>query len=329
MSPNAPLPDAAPPAPAGPDALPPAEWAQAAALRTRPWVTLACCSVVVALFLLTLGGTADSIGGRAGWAWASNDAIWAGRWWTLLSSAFLHLEPWHAAFNLYWLWTFGAKLEPVLGRPRLAGLVLVSAWVSSAAQLAASDQLGVGMSGVVYALFGFLWLAGKQDARMRDLVSSQTVSLFLLWLVGCFVATYSGMVNIGNAAHASGLAMGALLGIAFGWEYDRHRALGFALLSLLLATGSLAFAPWSPGWTAFRAVSAAQRKDHAAAVKWLRRSLARGQQPAWVWQTLAAVHHAQGDTSRMRDAVEQLRRHDEGAASRFEQWVQQGAPVGP
>jgi len=52
----------------------------------------------------------------------------------------------------------GRSVERVLGPLRLAGLVLASALVSSAGQLAWSDETGIGFSGVGYALFGLAWV---------------------------------------------------------------------------------------------------------------------------------------------------------------------------
>ena len=66
------------------------------------------------------------------------------------------------------------------------------------------------MSGVVFGLFGYIWIKCKYDpAENFRLDSISTIIMF-----GFFIACFTGLMgNIANTAHATGL----LLGIAWGY----------------------------------------------------------------------------------------------------------------
>ena len=65
------------------------------------------------------------------------------------------------------------------------------------------------MSGVVYGLFGYIWIRGKLDPASGLYMEQINVVLMLVWFVVCL----TGMVGpIANVVHGVGLAMGALWG---------------------------------------------------------------------------------------------------------------------
>jgi GlpG protein len=65
------------------------------------------------------------------------------------------------------------------------------------------------MSGVNYALFGYIWMRGKLDPGSGFGVSPQTAMWMLVWFVLC----WTGFVGpIANWNHAGGLAAGVGLG---------------------------------------------------------------------------------------------------------------------
>ncbi|HET6372027.1 MAG TPA: rhomboid family intramembrane serine protease, partial [Candidatus Polarisedimenticolia bacterium] len=123
-----------------------------------PILTWAVCGICALVFAAssTLGdlNTWDAVS-ALGYLPAAR--IWGGEYWALWTSVFVHFELWHIAFNLYWLWTLGRSLELTAGRASWAALFILSAGISSVAQMAVSGDTGVGASGVVYAFFGFMW----------------------------------------------------------------------------------------------------------------------------------------------------------------------------
>ncbi|MBI5359457.1 MAG: rhomboid family intramembrane serine protease [Planctomycetes bacterium] len=165
---------------------------------------------------------------------------WYGEPWRLATSILPHIDAMHLIFNLYWLWVFGTIVENVLGSVRMAGMLLFFAIGSSVAEYAVFDG-GVGLSGVGYGLFGFLWAVQRKDYRFRDSLDNQTVILFVLWFFLCIILTETGVWNIGNIAHATGLALGGLLGhitVTKGRNRVVLSAIGIVLLVLIFLSGT-------------------------------------------------------------------------------------------
>ena len=61
------------------------------------------------------------------------------------------------------------------------------------------------MSGVVYAIFGFMLVLRGRFPAFRQVLSRQIVRLFGAWLVACMIATYADIWQVGNAAHFCGM----------------------------------------------------------------------------------------------------------------------------
>src|SRR5678816_3023082 len=114
----------------------------------------------------------------ARWGYLPPHRIWEGAWWSLVSSAVIHLALWHVAFNVYWLWELGGAVERVLGPVRYLGFVLASAFVSSAVQLAVSGTTGHGASGVGYALCGLMGAARRREPAFLHALGERTAPLF-------------------------------------------------------------------------------------------------------------------------------------------------------
>ena len=140
-----------------------------------------------------------------------------GEIWRLVTPIFVHYGPVQVIFNMWALVALGTILEYRRGTRTMAILVLVSAIASNMGQFACNVfvfreiiPFG-GMSGVVYALFGYVWMKGKVDPEHGMALHPRTVQFMLLWLVVCF----TGLAGpIANAAHVIGLLAGIALGLA-------------------------------------------------------------------------------------------------------------------
>ena len=75
-----------------------------------------------------------------------------------------------------------------------------------------------GMSGVVYGLLGFSWVAPLQQPGWRIQPSTPIMLFMVGWLVLCMAGMVEvlGFGAVANAAHAGGLLCGAVLGGVFG-----------------------------------------------------------------------------------------------------------------
>ena len=142
--------------------------------------------------------------------------ILSGEVWRLVTPIFLHFSVWHILFNCWATMLEGTMIESTRGTLRLAILVLVSAVLSNLGQYFYMDQyeaerlhLFGGLSGVGYAMFGYLWMKGQYEPEQGMILHPNTVSTMLLWLVLCMTGWLG---PVANAAHVVGL----LVGVAFG-----------------------------------------------------------------------------------------------------------------
>lgn len=142
-----------------------------------------------------------------------------GQYWRFITPAFLHFGWLHIVFNSLWLWDLGTKVEKVMGHFNMIMLFLVIALVANVTQyLFGGVGIFGGMSGVVYGLLGFSWVAPLVQPRWL-IQPTSTLMLFMVgWLVLCLfgVIEMVGMGAIANAAHIGGLLCGAALGLLFG-----------------------------------------------------------------------------------------------------------------
>jgi len=142
-----------------------------------------------------------------------------GQYWRLLTPVFLHFGWLHIVFNSLWLWDLGGRVERVLGHFNMFMLFLVIAMVSNVSQFAFGGAgLFGGMSGVVYGLLGFSWVAPLLQPGWRIQPSAAIMLLMVGWLVLCMAGMVEvlGFGAIANAAHVGGLICGAVLGAVFG-----------------------------------------------------------------------------------------------------------------
>jgi GlpG protein len=284
----------------------------------RPLTTLLLCAVCCLHFVaLTAVGGASSWDQLERWGYPQPYSVWEGGYWALVSTAFIHLEPWHLALNVYWWWKLGGPVERVLGRWRYLGFVFAAAWVSSGVQLGVSGQTGHGASGVVYALFGLLWVGRRSFRTAEQTLLIKTAPLFLLWLGVCVLATRGGVMEIANGAHLGGLL--------FGWV-SAPWLVGEARLRKIFRAGSVAvivlaavplfWAPWSAEWISYRSYKAHASGDYDTAIAGYRRSLDIGANRLWTLENLALAYHAKGALPEYEATLAEIRAIDPKQADR-------------
>ncbi|MFC6977834.1 rhomboid family intramembrane serine protease [Microbulbifer taiwanensis] len=123
----------------------------------------------------------------------------------------------HALFNALGIWILGRPLEARAGTLAFAALVLFSAAASNLAQYYWSPQMVFGgMSGVVYALVGGVFVLQRWQPGWRD-VPAGIVALAVGWLLLCAtgLVTYVLGVGVANAAHFGGFISGLLLTLLY------------------------------------------------------------------------------------------------------------------
>jgi len=171
--------------------------------------------------------------------------VGTGQAWRLITSALLHGGWLHIIFNSLWIWSLGRAVESNGGSIRFTLIFLGSAAISSAAQWFFQAQqiqfggagltwlfagAGVGLSGVLYGLAGYLWMRRRVDAVAATIMNPYTARMLGAWFVICIVLP---SMNIANWAHGGGLAWG----LAAGWISTQRNA---KALYALLAVATLA-----------------------------------------------------------------------------------------
>lgn len=169
-------------------------------------------AVQSALYLMPPGAEHDHMG---------LGPVLRGQVWRLFTSIFLHFGIMHLAFNMLWLADLGGRLERLRGTMWLAGFVLGTAILSNLAEHFVNIGYTIprfiefgnphragGMSGVVYALFGYVWIRGRIATYEPLRLHPQTTVIMLAWLVLCM----TGVIGpVANTAHLAGLLCGVIV----------------------------------------------------------------------------------------------------------------------
>ena len=174
----------------------------------------------------------------------SNALVADGRWWTLVTAAFLHGGWVHLGFNMYALYILGPRLEPRLGTGPFLGLYLVSAIGGGlGGYLLASPRFSqVGASGAIFGMVGYmiwLWWPTRNTPRGRS------GWRFVAYMVGVGIVLpfiFSGFISW--QGHLGGLVAGLVVGAT--WQVFGLRTrqamtnsavlLAIVLLGLVVAT---------------------------------------------------------------------------------------------
>ena len=130
--------------------------------------------------------------------------------WRWLSHAVLHFSVTHIIFNLLWWWQLGGDIERRLGSGKLLQIFVVSAALSGAGQFYVEGANFGGLSGVVYALLGYLWVLGYRLPHLGLTLPKSIIVFMLVWLVLGFVQPF---MAIANTAHLVGLLAGMAIAL--------------------------------------------------------------------------------------------------------------------
>ncbi|MCC7423348.1 MAG: rhomboid family intramembrane serine protease [Planctomycetaceae bacterium] len=230
------------------------------------------------------------------WGWRSAHDVWGGAWWSLLTSSFVHAEWDHLEGNILWLWVFGLRLEQALGTGRFLVFLVASAILSGAVDQAWLGEHSFGASGMLSAVYGLFVVAGT-TYRLMPMWYYIPLCLYFaegtLYDIADIVQEMAGQEvadPVANVCHLTGLAFGALTGLAFieRWK-PRICALGFGTMTVL-AVLPLMWAPWSYDWCLDRAKLAKDHQESEDALAWYDRAIQLKPDDARGWIDRAELH---------------------------------------
>ena len=159
--------------------------------------------------------------------WATMGELLAGQCWRLVSPSFFYYDLRHLIFGVIFIYHFGIRIESLRGPLLLGLLCLGAAAVSNLAQAGSPTDVAIpglaggaafaGMSSIVFALFGFIWMQATRFPGDPLRVDSLTILVMLVWQAICISSPEWGFPNVG---HLTGLTFGAVVG----WLYSPRAA---------------------------------------------------------------------------------------------------------
>jgi rhomboid protease GluP len=242
----------------------PGLWGFAPALRSLghdlgfvPFVS----GLSVVMYVLTLASSGGDIGGGGLFGLLSPSSyalilygasgavpvFGLGRWWTVLSAAWLHGGLLHILFNVLWIRQLAPATGELYGPGRMVIIYTAGAIAGFAASSLAGATLGwlplpmlrgasltVGASAPIFGLLGGLVYYGRRSGS--SVVHGQALSWALM--MGVFGLLMPG---VDNYAHAGGFAGGYLAGRALDpLQPERINHIAAAVVCLLLSVVSIA-----------------------------------------------------------------------------------------
>ena len=136
--------------------------------------------------------------------------IMHGQVWRLITPIFIHLSILHVLFNMLWFKDLGYLIEHQFGKNDLIILMIVSGVLSNLLQYCIQGPQFGGMSGVLYAMLGFVWVYKKIHHTFEYSLPARDITIMIGWLLLCLTGWLG---PIANGAHAGGLFVGMLYAI--------------------------------------------------------------------------------------------------------------------
>lgn len=136
--------------------------------------------------------------------------VLAGQWWRIITSAFLHADIMHIAFNMFALWQVGSFVEKIYGTPRMAIIYTLAAVGGGIAVVYFAPNVPtIGASGAIFGLFGALAVAGLRLGQPGRQILQQSTGIIVINLL---ISFFPGS-NISYQDHIGGLIVGTLCGL--------------------------------------------------------------------------------------------------------------------
>ena len=132
-----------------------------------------------------------------------------GQIWRLFTPMFIHFGTTHLLFNMLNFYFLGTAIEQRQSSRLLAALILVIAGLSNFGQYLVGGPTFGGMSGVVYGLFGYIWIRNRFDPGFGLQLNKQSVIIMIVWF---FLCLFGVIPHVANTAHGVGFGVGMAWG---------------------------------------------------------------------------------------------------------------------
>lgn len=137
-----------------------------------------------------------------------------GQWWRLVTPIFMHLSTVHILCNMLWMMDFGKQIETLRGSWKMLLLTLLFAVVPNLLQYRMDGPAFGGMSGVVYGLFGYVWMKSYYEPESGFQVQPFAAVMMCVWFMLGLTYDVYPLIRMANWAHGGGLVLGLICGYA-------------------------------------------------------------------------------------------------------------------
>lgn len=209
----------------------------------KPYVTYALMAINIAAFVVDLAlagrittGTDAEPGSGVLFAYG----VYAGEWWRLVTSGFLHYGFFHLGMNMFVLYRIGPQIEQLLGQVQYLALYFSALFAGAlGAMLLSPNGATAGASGAIFGLLG-----AAAAYQISNKVNIWQSGLGMLIAINLGITFLVPGISIGG--HVGGMIGGGAVGWAM-FELDRRRhspllGIGIAvtLIVVCLATAVIA-----------------------------------------------------------------------------------------
>jgi GlpG protein len=195
----------------------------------RGQMTYSLIIICTVIYLLSLSNLGDALYNSLFVSRVESDflaEIKRGQFWRLVTPALLHMSFLHLLFNLSLFSDLGNLIENHFGRTFYLWFFILSAAVSNLLQYFVNGPMFGGMSGVLYSMFGFIWIYKKLNSDFDFSLPKRDVWMMILWYFFCL----TGILGpIANTAHGMGLVVGMIVAILMEFELSKERLKFFSL----------------------------------------------------------------------------------------------------
>lgn len=160
-----------------------------------------------------------------GWSYKGPmfEKIQQGEVWRLITPILMHGNLLHILFNAMWIIVLGVQMERKIGHLKTIVFVLITGIISNTAEYLMTGPNFLGLSGVVVAMCGFIWIRQKKAPWEGYLLHSSTflfIAIFVLGMALIELISFFSLLfadralspGIANTAHIVGGLAGILLG---------------------------------------------------------------------------------------------------------------------
>lgn len=133
--------------------------------------------------------------------------------WRLITPALIHFSSTHLVLNLAWWFILGSAIEKRQSSARMLILFMAGTIIPNTAQYLITGANFGGLSGMVYALFGYCWIFSKYKPSVGINIQPALFGFMLIWIVIGFFDILP--MQMANTSHLLGLIVGLVLGYIY------------------------------------------------------------------------------------------------------------------